>query len=196
LSNQNILTQRYEDALLYATRLHTNQLRKGSSIPYLTHLLSVSALVLENGGDEDQAIAALLHDAVEDQGGIKTLNEIKEKFGNRVAYIVEGCSDSFETPKPPWRKRKEAYIEHLQSADEDILLVSMADKLHNARSILSDLKSNGKDIWKRFTGGRNGTLWYYRSLDKILGLRYPSRMQIEFSDIVKKINTLADSEKF
>jgi len=194
LSNQNILTQRYEDALLYAARLHSNQVRKGNSIPYLTHLLSVSALVLESGGDEDQAIAALLHDAVEDQGGMKTLNEIKEKFGDRVAYIVEGCSDSFETPKPPWRQRKEAYLEHLKSADKDIILVSMADKLHNARSILADLKSNSKDIWERFTGGRDGTLWYYESLDEILESRCHSRMKSEFSDIVNQINTLSKPE--
>jgi (p)ppGpp synthase/HD superfamily hydrolase len=126
--------------------------------------LAVAALVIENGRHEDQAIAALLHDAPEDQGGRATLEEIRRLFGARVAEIVEGCTDTFETPKPLWKPRKQAYLEHLGHASDDVRLVSMADKLHNARSILVDLETVGGEVWERFTGGRDGTLWYYRSL--------------------------------
>ena len=159
-----VLSSRFEGALIMATRLHKNQVRKGARIPYVAHLLAVTALVLEDGGDEDQAIAALLHDAVEDQGGIEILDEIQRRFGELVAHIVEGCSDSFQSPKPPWRERKVNYLRHLREADIDILRVSLADKLHNAFSILRDLQQHGDVIWERFKGGKDGTLWYYRSL--------------------------------
>jgi (p)ppGpp synthase/HD superfamily hydrolase len=130
---QPFLTRRFELALQFASGLHHSQCRKGTPIPYISHLMAVSALVLEAGGDEDLAIAALLHDAVEDQGGAPTLQIIRRMFGDRVANVVMECSDTDREPKPPWRERKERYLTHLLSASADALLVSMADKLHNAR---------------------------------------------------------------
>jgi (p)ppGpp synthase/HD superfamily hydrolase len=161
------LTERFEEALIYAAQLHIRQKRKATQVPYISHLMSVSALVLEDGGDEDQAIAGLLHDAAEDQGGQQTLEEVRKRFGDRVAYIVESCSDTFVVPKPPWRERKEAYLAHLGSAPSDVRRVALADKIHNARSILFSIRKDGEDVWKRFNGGKEGTLWYYRSLLQI-----------------------------
>ncbi len=158
------LTERFEEALIYAAQLHIHQKRKATQVPYISHLMSVSALVLEDGGNEDQAIAGLLHDAVEDQGGQHTLEEVRERFGDRVAYIVESCSDTIVLPKPAWRERKEAYLAHLRSAPSDVRRVALADKVHNARSILDSLRKDGEDVWERFNGGREGSLWYYRSL--------------------------------
>jgi len=161
------LTTRFAAAMQFAFELHVDQMRKGTDTPYLAHLLAVTALVLENGGDEDQAIAALLHDAAEDQGGREVLAIIRERFGERVAAIVDGCTDTYESPKPPWRSRKEAYIAHLLHASVDIRLVSLADKVHNARSILADLQQYGEAVWDRFQGGRDGTLWYYKTLAEV-----------------------------
>ena len=158
------LSNRFEEALVMATRLHGLQRRKGTDVPYVAHLLGVASLVLEGGGDEDQAIAALLHDAVEDQGGRRTLEEIRRRFGDRVAGIVEGCTDSDTVPKPPWRERKERYVDHIRHAPAEVRLVSAADKLHNARAILADLHRHGDAVWQRFTADRAGVLWYYRSL--------------------------------
>jgi GTP pyrophosphokinase len=158
------LTTRFTQAFLFAFQLHAGQSRKGSRTPYIAHLIGVAALVLEYGGDEDQAIAALLHDAVEDQGGIRTLEEIHRRFGERVAVIVAGCTDAYTVPKPPWRERKERYIQHLAEASPDVWLVSLADKVHNARSVLADLRREGEGVWDRFKGGKTGTLWYYHSL--------------------------------
>jgi len=185
-----VLSSRFEGALILATRLHTNQVRKGASIPYIAHLLAVTALVLEDGGDEDQAIAALLHDAVEDQGGIETLDVIRRRFGVRVAHIVEGCSDSFESPKPPWRERKINYLRHLREADIDVMRVSLADKLHNAYSILCELQQNGDVIWEWFKGGKDGTLWYYRSLVAIFHENDFSPMVGELQHVFNKIEGL------
>lgn len=150
--------------MLFAVRKHAGQTRKGTATPYISHLLSVAGLVLEAGGDEDLAIAALLHDVVEDCGGAPMLREIRRRFGKRVAHVVEGCTDTDLNPKPPWRQRKEDYLKHLQTADADVRLVSAADKLHNARSILADYREIGEPVWERFQGKRNGTLWYYRAL--------------------------------
>jgi (p)ppGpp synthase/HD superfamily hydrolase len=163
-TQRTLLTTRFEEALVYTTRLHATQLRKGTNIPYISHLLSVAALVIEDGGDEEQAIAALLHDAIEDCGGDKIRQEIQQKFGERVASIVEGCTDSDVIPKPPWRERKEKYIQHFRSASTEVHRVSLADKLHNARSILFDWYRIGETVWTRFKGGKEGTLWYYHSL--------------------------------
>ncbi len=157
-------TARFEEALVYATRLHNGQNRKGTGIPYVAHLLAVTALVIEWGGDEDMAIAALLHDAVEDQGGLAILDDIRTRFGERVATIVDGCTDSYTQPKPAWKKRKEDYLNRLKGEPGDIRLVSLADKVHNARSILFDLRKDGVSVLDRFKGGREGTLWYYRAL--------------------------------
>jgi (p)ppGpp synthase/HD superfamily hydrolase len=158
------LGPRFERALLFATRKHAGQARKGTATPYIAHLLSVAGLVLEAGGDEDLAIAALLHDVVEDCGGAPLLQEVRRRFGKRVAHVVDGCTDTDLDPKPPWRQRKEDYLKHLQTADADVRLVCAADKLHNARSVLGDYREFGESVWERFQGKRDGTLWYYRSL--------------------------------
>ena len=158
------LSARFEEALPFAARLHRDQVRKGTGIPYVSHLLGVAGIVLEHGGTEDEAIAALLHDAVEDQGGAPTLETIRQRFGDAVAAIVSGCTDTDETPKPPWRKRKDEYVAHLASASPSVRLVSAADKLHNARTILADHRRHGDAVWSRFSGGKDGTLWYYRAL--------------------------------
>ncbi len=159
------LTSRFTEALTYAAELHNTQVRKGGDIPYVGHLLSVSALVIEAGGTETQAIAALLHDAVEDQGGADTLAEIESRFGEDVARIVHECSDTDEDPKPPWRARKESYIEHLATVSKETILVSLADKLDNARAILRDLRNEGPSLWERFTQNNpSDHLWYYTAL--------------------------------
>lgn len=159
-----MLSNRFTDALTFAIQLHANQTRKGTQIPYISHLMAVCSLVLEHGATEDEAIAALLHDAVEDQGGAATREEIRRRFGEAVAAIVDGCTDADTTPKPPWRERKQAYLAHLPTASASVRLVSVCDKLHNARSILKDYRVFGDALWERFQGGKEGTLWYYQSL--------------------------------
>lgn len=154
---------RVSAAFAYAAQAHATQLRKATEIPYLSHLMAVSALVMEHEGDDDQAIAALLHDVIEDCGAHHE-TAIQDQFGARVARIVRGCTDADTTPKPPWRARKEAYLAHLPGAGADILLVSACDKLHNARAILSDLRAIGAEVWDRFNAGMEGSLWYYRAL--------------------------------
>lgn len=159
-------SRRFEEALVFASQLHAAQHRKGTTIPYVSHLLAVASIVLEHGGDEDQAVAALLHDAVEDQGGAKTREEIRRRFGDGVAAIIDGCTEAEVVPKPPWKERKEQYVAQIRGASFPVLLVSAADKLHNARSILADLSALGDGLWSRFNGGKEGTLWYYTSLVK------------------------------
>jgi GTP pyrophosphokinase len=182
---------RFEDALTYAAQAHREQIRKGSGVPYITHLLAVAAIVGEQGGSEDEVIAALLHDAVEDQGGQARLADIRARYGDAVADIVWGCTDADTIPKPPWRERKEIYVAHLADATPSIRLVSSADKLHNARSILSDLRALGPALWDRFTGGRDGTLWYYRALaDTFLRLS-PGPLADELARTVGEIERLA-----
>jgi (p)ppGpp synthase/HD superfamily hydrolase len=165
--SQAVLTHRFDDALAFAVDLHRDQRRKGSGIPYVAHLLSVAALVLEDGGDEDEAIAALLHDSVEDHADRVTLADLRERFGARVSGMVDGCTDTPEDytggPKPDWLTRKERYLSHLR-AGHPSLRVSLADKLHNARAILSDFREIGDELWARFSASREQTLWYYRAL--------------------------------
>ncbi len=181
------LGHRFAEAFTLAWTLHRDQARKGSGIPYMAHLMSVAALVLENGGDEDEAIAALLHDGPEDQGGQETLEIIRRRFGPRVADIVEGCSDTFETPKPAWRARKERYLDHLrQTATPSVFLVSTADKVHNLRSILEDHRRLGDTLWDRFSGGKDGTLWYYGELIKVYQQKAPARC----ADLVRELRRL------
>lgn len=158
------LSPRFEQALVYACVVHAGQTRKGTAIPYVSHLLAVAALALEYGATETEAIAALLHDAAEDGGGRSRLEDIRARFGEEVAVIVNGCTDTFETPKPAWRERKERYIARLPQESLSVALVSCCDKLHNARSILADLRTHGDALWKRFNGGQQGTQWYYRTL--------------------------------
>ncbi len=182
------LTARYSEALSYAHDLHREQLRKGGSIPYVSHLLAVSSLVLEAQGDEDQAIAALLHDALEDQGDKTSFTEIEERFGPRVASIVRACSDTEVVPKPPWRARKQEYLARLEQEDEDALLVSLADKLHNARTTLSDVRSDGSGVWARFNVGEDGQRWYYTALVDVFRRRLPgSQLVADFQRTVDEL---------
>lgn len=166
-------SERLSHAFAFSSQLHKDQKRDPSDIPYLSHLLSVAGLVLEHGGNEDQVIAALLHDALEDQsskypGGPDALRaEFKRSFGENVLIMVEELTDTDQSPKPEWRERKETYLAHLQNASQEVLLISCADKLHNARSILIDFRDLGDEVWHRFTGKKEGTLWYYQSLAAI-----------------------------
>ncbi len=186
----------FDDALAYASDIHRAQRRKASEVPYVSHLLGVASLVIEEGGTQTQAIAALLHDAVEDQGGLPRLEEIRARFGQEVADIVEACTDTTQEPKPPWRQRKESYLAHLPSAPPDALLVSVADKVHNARSIPTDLRTGGVGVFERFTGGRDGTLWYYRTLVGIYRSLdgFGSRLVDELDRTVAQIEALATVE--
>ena len=187
------LGPRFEEALTYAARLHREQVRKGSGVPYLSHLLGVAGIALEHGASEDEAIAALLHDAVEDQGGAPTLAEIRRRFGDTVADIVAGCSDTDVVPKPPWRPRKEAYVAHLASASPSVRLVSAADKLHNARSILTDYRRLGEAVWSRFTGRKEGTLWYYRAVVQAFRAYEPTPLVDELERAVEEMERLGSS---
>jgi len=165
------LTDRFFTAMAYASDAHKEQVRKSTDIAYISHPFGVASLVIEAGGDEDQAIAGLLHDVAEDCGGEPRLTEIAEKFGDRVAHIVRGCSDSLvveEDKKAPWRDRKEAHIEHLRSSNADVLLVTAADKTHNARAISTDIQSIGNKVWDRFNSDQEQILWYYNSVYKVL----------------------------
>ena len=184
------LSNRFQAALKMAFELHQGQERKGSREPYFSHLMSVAALVLENGGTENQAISALLHDAVEDQGGLPTLKKIQEEFGDEVAEIVDGCTDAYTEPKPPWKDRKIGYLEKLKTAPDTILLVSLSDKVHNARSILRDFQKEGDVIWDRFKGGKPGTLWYYQSLANIFDESPFPFLKQELRQLVEEIITL------
>jgi len=158
------LGPRLQRAFRYAAKMHDGQTRKQTAVPYLSHLMAVASLVLEAGGDEDLAIAALLHDVVEDCGGMPRLLEIRRQFGPRVARIVEGCTDTFVEPKPEWIERKRGYLNEVKHADRETRLVSASDKLHNVRTILADYRKDGEAIWSRFNGRKEGTLWYYRAL--------------------------------
>lgn len=171
--------ERFEDALVYAARLHRGQHRKGDPVPYVTHLLAVAALTGQAGGDEDEVIAALLHDAVEDQGGHPTLREIRSRFGERVAEIVNGCTDAWEKPKPPWRERKESFLARLQEASASVVLVTCADKVHNAQCTVGELRRLGGRVWERFSAGPDEQLWLYRSLAGVLRARQAPEMLLE-----------------
>jgi (p)ppGpp synthase/HD superfamily hydrolase len=163
-SSTVLLGPRFASALSYVATLHATQLRKGTHTPYVSHLLAVAALAIEYGANEDEAIAALLHDSIEDQGGSEIRRRITALFGQAVADIVEGCTDTDVMPKPPWRERKERYIAHVSDTSPSVRLVSMCDKLHNARSLIMDLRGKRADLWSRFSAGRDETCWYYRQL--------------------------------
>jgi (p)ppGpp synthase/HD superfamily hydrolase len=184
---------RFLRAFMFAAEKHKGQTRKASSIPYIAHLMGVASLVLEAGGDEDLAIAALLHDVVEDCGGTPMLKEVRRRFGSRVAKVVDGCTDAYPDPKPPWRERKEKYIARLRSEDKDTRLVSAADKLNNVRSIISDYRAVGESVWSRFKGGREGTLWYYRTLRDEFLRDSPNRPTRDLALAVCELESLAAS---
>ena len=186
------LSVHFEEALVFATRLHAGQRRKGTSVPYIAHLLAVAGIVLDYGGTESEVIAALLHDAVEDQGGPPTRAEIRRRFGEAVVAIVDGCSDTDEVPKPPWPERKEAYLARLGQETASVRLVSAADKLHNARDVLAAYRALDEALWGRFTGGRDGTLWYYRALvDVYRATDTVPALVDELDRVVRKIERLA-----
>lgn len=194
------LLERFDRALVFASDLHREQFRKGTEIPYVAHLLGVASIALEHGSNEDEAIAALLHDSIEDQsrGDAASLRKrIREEFGPVVLTIVEGCTDADAIPKPPWRERKAAYLAHLTEAPRSVLLVSASDKLHNARSIVADLQSHGPAIWERFKGGREGSIWYYRSLAATFKQRLPSALSDQLDMVVSEMEkiALADSKE-
>jgi (p)ppGpp synthase/HD superfamily hydrolase len=189
------LSERFCEALAYAARLHARQQRKVFHQPYVGHVMAVSAVVLHYGGSEDEAIAALLHDAAEDQGGAATLAEIGERFGAEVARIVAGCSDTLVSPKPPWRERKERHVAKMRQADDSIRLVAAADKLDNARTLVDEYRRCGERLWENFRGGRAGTLWYYRAM--IDALAHPAaaaqvlRLLEEVARVVGQLEQLA-----
>lgn len=191
-----MLTERFQRAFAMASEIHARQLRKATQVPYVAHLMSVAALVLENGGDEDAAISGLLHDAVEDsEDGAVTAARIRAQFGDHVADTVLGCSDAVGVPgaaKPPWRERKEAYIRHLAAArDPDVLLVSACDKLHNARSIVADLRAIGPAVWDRFNVPDPGAhLWYYGSLADLYRGRVSAELSGEVTRVVGEMRAL------
>ena len=189
-------TARFREALEYAVQLHERQRRKGSDTPYIAHLLSVTAIVLEHGASEDEAIAALLHDAVEDQGGAPVREEIRRRFGPVVAAIVDGCSDSETNPKPPCRKRKEKFLAQLPAAGRSVHLVSAADKLHNVRALVDDYREHGESLWDRFSGGRAGTLWYYRAVADALASALPCPLVQKLERAVSELERAAAARGF
>lgn len=188
-----VLTNRFVEALGYAAKLHQFQRRKGKGQPYVGHLLGVAAIVIQHGGGENQVIAALLHDAVEDQGGLPRLDEIREKFGTEVARIVDGCTDSYEArgEKRDWAERKRAYIARVAEEAPDVRLVSAADKLANAREILADYRVEGDEVFKRFQGRKEGTLGYYRQLVDVFKKAGSSALVDELERVVSELENLA-----
>jgi (p)ppGpp synthase/HD superfamily hydrolase len=185
------LGPRFLKAFVFAADKHKRQTRKASSIPYIAHLMGVASLVLEAGGDQDLAMAALLHDVVEDCGGAPMLKEVRRRFGARVAKVVDGCTDADAYPKPPWLERKQKYVERLRHEDAGTRLVSAADKLNNVRSILSDYRTIGESVWSRFNGGREGTLWYYRTLRDEFLRDKPNRITRDLALAVCELEALA-----
>ena len=188
------LGTRFEDALVYASEAHRRQARKGTEIPYVSHLLGVTALVLEDGGDEDEAIAALLHDVCEDQGGLGRLEDVRRRFGERVAGIVAACTDSFEDPMPPWKERKDAYIARVREEhDDSALRVSVADKLNNTRTLLRAVKfaDDPASVWGRSEQGRDCVLWYYRTLERAFRSRMQSPLLEELAAVVTQLEIVA-----
>ncbi len=182
-------SKRFDQALTWASELHRDQTRKGKDVPYINHLMAVASLVGSNGGDEDQVIGALLHDAIEDCiGDVPDIQEqIRDRFGERVLQIVEGCTDAYKEPKPPWPKRKQDYLDHLRELPNDspVLLVSLSDKVHNARSILRDFCKHGPGFWDVFKGKHAGTLWYYNTLAGIFEQKQPGNLAGELRRVVE-----------
>ena len=190
-----MFSERFARALAYAEKLHARQRRKVTNKPYIGHLMSVTSIVIAYGGDEEMAIAALLHDAVEDQGGLLRLREIQRKFGKRVARIVDGCTDSYTEPKPPWLVRKQDYIARVASEPQDTLLVSAADKVSNARDILQDVRVDGDAAFERFQGKKEGTLWYYRTLVTEFRKAGSNPLVDELNRVVTELERVADAKK-
>lgn len=187
-----MLGPKFEQALMFANRVHARQQRKESGAPYLAHVLGVTSLVLEDGGSEAEAIAALLHDTAEDGGGETILVQIDEQFGPEIAEIVRQCSDTLTTPKPPWRGRKEAHLAKLATARPETLRVVLADKVYNARNLLRSLEEYGPRVWSSFKGGRDGTLWYFRQMHALFSQARPGYLVDEFARVLAAIETFQD----
>ena len=181
------LTSRFDDAFIYTHEVHGEQVRKGNQAPYIAHLMGVASIVIDDGGSEDEAIAALLHDAAEDQGGRERLNDIRARFGDAVAKIVEDCTDSWETPKRPWIDRKRAYVEHAESLAPSSLRVAAADKVHNAYAILRDLRNTGDQVWARFNAPADDVIAYYEGLVRAFRHSGGGRLVDELERIVRAI---------
>jgi (p)ppGpp synthase/HD superfamily hydrolase len=188
------LGERFVDALGYATRVHSGQLRGSDEQPYIGHLLRVAGLVIQDGGSEDEAIAALLHDAVEDQGGLDRLADIRDRYGHVVADIVDECTDSYGDPKPPWRRRKEAYIASLDSASAGALLVSIADKLDNTRSMIRGYRIRGAEQWSRTGKTAEDVHWYYGTLARRFCELRPGPLADELTRTVVELDCVLDGE--
>ena len=188
-----VLGDRFAEAVRYASELHRDQGRKSTNIPYVAHLLGVASLVLDQGGDEDEAIAALLHDALEDQGDKTSEDEIRQRFNDKVARIVVACSDFIgEGKKPDWQTRKERYLAHLNEQPTEVHRVSLADKLHNARAIVADLRVSGDSVWDRFTGDPRQQAWYYSSLLEVFRRRHDSPLVEELGAVVAELVARAE----
>ncbi|MCY4189470.1 MAG: HD domain-containing protein [Bryobacterales bacterium] len=185
------MTERFSAALAYASDLHRHQRRKGSGLPYVSHLLAVTALVMKAGGSEEECIAALLHDAVEDQGGAATAREIRRRFGREVARIVSGCSEDKSAGRT-WAERKRAAVSSVAGADASVRLVLSADKLDNALSLLAEHAESGESVWELFGGGRQGTLWYYRAMADAIAEAGGSRLAGELRAAVEDLEALAE----
>jgi len=184
------LGPRFDAALLYASQVHGGQVRKGTTIPYVSHLLGVASLVIEDGGTEDEAIGALLHDAAEDQGGQARIDDIALRFGPAVAAIVDGLSDSLATPKPPWIERKRGYLARLENESPAVIRVSIADKLHNARRIVRDVESLGPSTWQRFNATPPEIAWYHRACLGVFERRSTSSLVGEYATLVARLEEL------
>ncbi|MGI0485877.1 HD domain-containing protein [Pantanalinema rosaneae CENA516] len=183
------LTERFVTALVYAAHLHANQKRKDGRVPYIAHLLSVAALVLEDGGTEDEAIAGLLHDAIEDQGGDSTRQAIRQQFGEGVTAIVDGCTEPNRLSS--WEVRKMGYLEQIRSAPASVRRVSLADKLHNARSLLASLQQEGDVVWDRFNGGKAQMLWFYTALRDLYHSTGQDYLSQEFARVMADIEAIS-----
>jgi (p)ppGpp synthase/HD superfamily hydrolase len=189
-----ILSARFESALVYATRLHRQQQRKVVPTPYIGHLLAVSALVLEDGGDEDEAIAALLRDAIEDQGGEATRREVWQRFGARVTAIVDGCTEPAGRPQEPWRQHKQRYLAKIQQGSVAVHRVALADKLHNGRSLWHHLQQQGNDVWQHFRASPGELLWLYETQVHLFESIHPGWMATELDAIVQGLKPFIDEE--
>ncbi|HRI86703.1 MAG TPA: HD domain-containing protein [Candidatus Hydrogenedentes bacterium] len=185
---------RIVNAFALAHRVHADQVRRGSGVPYITHVMAVAGIVGEHGADEDTFIAALLHDAAEDGGGHETLAEIRAEFGDRVADFVAACSDTCETPKPAWRERKERYIASLRNAPDEVRLIVAADKLHNICATTNDFYAHGEAVWERFNGGRDGTLWYYIAITDALAQGWNHELIEDLTAAVEDLVESVDAE--
>ena len=186
-------TRRIIDAFSFAHEIHAEHTRKGSGVPYITHVMSVAAIVGEHGGDEDTFIAALLHDAVEDGDGYATLDRIRSQFGSRVAELVEACTDAFVKPKPEWRERKERFIAAMRNANSDVKLIVSADKLHNVCATIGDCALLGEEVWMRFTGRREGTLWYYAAIAQAIAENWEHSLIDDLATAVEELHRVADA---